>query len=157
MSCPFYWWNHDYACRKSGKDVNEDIYYKYCRNYNYDSCPIYKQELPSDSSCYLTTACIRARQLPDDCRELTTLRHFRDTYVKSLPDGEAVVRHYYAVAPKIVAAIQATPAAQAVFCAIYEQLILPCVEQIGRGEYAAAYERYKNATLALERRYLKAA
>ena len=34
MSCPFYWYNHHYACRKSGKDVNEDTYYKYCRNYD---------------------------------------------------------------------------------------------------------------------------
>ena len=45
MSCPFYWYNHHYACRKSGKDVNEDTYYKYCRNYDYDDCPIYKQRL----------------------------------------------------------------------------------------------------------------
>lgn len=28
MSCPFYWYNHHYACWKSGKDVNEDTYYK---------------------------------------------------------------------------------------------------------------------------------
>ena len=40
MSCPFYWYNHHYACRKSGKDVNEDTYWrKYCRNYDYDDCP----------------------------------------------------------------------------------------------------------------------
>lgn len=42
MSCPFYWYNRHYACRKSGKDVNEDTYDKYCRNYDYDDCPIYK-------------------------------------------------------------------------------------------------------------------
>ncbi len=29
MSCPYYWWNHNYACRKTNKDVNEDVYYKY--------------------------------------------------------------------------------------------------------------------------------
>ena len=39
MSCPYYWWNHNYACRKSKKDVDEDTYYKYCRNYDYDDCP----------------------------------------------------------------------------------------------------------------------
>lgn len=27
MSCPFYWYNHHYACRKTGQDVNEDTYY----------------------------------------------------------------------------------------------------------------------------------
>ena len=29
MSCPYYWWNNHYACRKSGKDVNEDAYSRY--------------------------------------------------------------------------------------------------------------------------------
>lgn len=154
LSCPYYWWNHDYACRKSGKDVNEDIYYKYCRNYDYDSCPIYKQELPSDRACYLTTACIQARQLSDDCHELTVLRRFRDTYIRSLPEGGEVVRHYYAVAPKIVAAILALPDSQVIFCQLYEQLVLPCVRLIEEGELAKAYERYKNTTLELERRYL---
>ena len=157
VSCPYYWWNHDYACRKSGKDVNEDVYYKYCRDYNYDSCPIYKQELPSDSACYLTTACIQARQLPDDCRELTVLPQFRDSYVRSLPEGEAVIGHYYAAAPKIVAAILALPDAQSIFRGIYEGLIVPCVRLIEGGDFAGAYERYKNMTLELERRYLSAA
>ena len=26
MSCPHYWWNNHYACRKSGKDVNDIVY-----------------------------------------------------------------------------------------------------------------------------------
>ena len=69
MSCPFYWYNHHYACRKSGKDVNEDTYYKYCRNYDYDDCPIYKGN--DSGGCFLTSACTEARGLPDDCRELT--------------------------------------------------------------------------------------
>ena len=38
MACPFYWYNHHYACMKSEKDVNEDIYRRYCRDYNYECC-----------------------------------------------------------------------------------------------------------------------
>ena len=76
MSCPFYWYNHHYACRKSGKDVNEDTYDKYCRNYDYDDCPIYKGN--DSGGCFLTSACTEARGLPDDCHELTVLRSFRD-------------------------------------------------------------------------------
>lgn len=34
MSCPYYWYDNHYACRKSGKDVNEDIYCKiFCENW----------------------------------------------------------------------------------------------------------------------------
>lgn len=40
MSCKFYWWNNHYACRKSGNDVDEDTYAKYCKNYDYEDCPI---------------------------------------------------------------------------------------------------------------------
>ena len=32
----------------------------------------------NDSGCFLTTACIRAKGLPDDCMELQTLRAYRD-------------------------------------------------------------------------------
>ena len=104
MSCPFYWYNHHYACRKSGKDVNEDTYDKYCRNYDYDDCPIYKGN--DSGGCFLTSACTEARGLPDDCHELTVLRSFRDGYLRSQPEGEAEIAEYYAVAPKIVDAIR---------------------------------------------------
>ena len=87
MSCPFYWYNHHYACRKTGQDVNEDTYYKYCRNYDYDDCPIYKGN--DSGGCFLTSACTEARGLPDDCHELTVLRSFRDGYLRSQPEGEA--------------------------------------------------------------------
>ena len=92
MSCPFYWYNHHYACRKTGQDVNEDTYYKYCRNYDYDDCPIYKGN--DSGGCFLTSACTEARGLPDDCHELTVLRAFRDGYLRSQPEGEAEIAEY---------------------------------------------------------------
>ena len=117
MSCPFYWYNHHYACRKTGQDVNEDTYYKYCRNYDYDDCPIYKGN--DSGGCFLTSACTEARGLPDDCHELTVLRAFRDGYLRSQPEGEAEIAEYYAVAPKIVDAIRSKADAMEAFDAIY--------------------------------------
>lgn len=32
----------------------------------------------NSSGCYLTSACVNAKGLPDDCEELTVLRNFRD-------------------------------------------------------------------------------
>ena len=58
MSCPFYkfesggWFGGEYYCIKQKKAVDSDIYYKYCRNYDYNDCPIYKHD-SSGSSCYL--------------------------------------------------------------------------------------------------------
>ena len=154
MSCTYYWWNNHYACRKSGKDVGEDIYYKYCRNYDYSDCPIYKGKLPSDNgNCYLSTACTAAKGLPDDCIELTTLRWFRDFYVMTTEQGRTEINHYYAVAPKIVSAIERNGNAKNQFATIYEELIVPCVKLIQDGRYEEAYERYKNYSFMLEDTY----
>jgi hypothetical protein len=63
----------------------------------------------SSGGCFLTTACVESAGLPDDCRELTVLRRFRDGYVAHLPDGAALIAEYYATAPHIVARIQRSP------------------------------------------------
>ena len=41
MSCPYYTWRSDFYCTKQHNYVNEDVYYKYCRNYDYSGCPVY--------------------------------------------------------------------------------------------------------------------
>lgn len=43
MDCPYYKYDHGYACVKSGNRVNEDVYCKYCRGYDYRDCPLYKR------------------------------------------------------------------------------------------------------------------
>ena len=152
MSCPFYWYNHHYACRKSGKDVNEDTYYKYCRNYDYDDCPIYKGN--DSGGCFLTSACTEARGMPDDCHELTVLRAFRDGYRRSQAEGEAEIAEYYAVAPRIVASIRSKADAVEAFDAIYRELVEPCVAMIERGENLEAHALYRSYVLRLKKRYI---
>ena len=65
------------------------------------SCANYK-----GSSCFLTTACVQYAGLPDDCKELTTMRNWRDGYFLSLPNGQAMYDEYYRLAPAIVEAIE---------------------------------------------------
>lgn len=161
MSCPYYHWDHGYACRRTGKNVNEDIYYKYCRcTLDYQDCPIYKGQSSSSSSssgCFLTSACVEAKGLPDDCHELTTLRRFRDEYMAAQPCGQCEINHYYHVAPAIVAQIKAQPDALAVFERIYTELVLPCVALIEAGDNEAAHARYRDYVLQLEKQYIAAA
>ena len=152
MSCPYYWYNNHYACRKSEKDVNEDIYYKYCRNYDYGDCPIYKGQ--DSTGCFLTSACVEAKGLPDDCHELSILRSFRDGYLSSLPGGREEVAEYYFIAPQIVAAIKDRANAPAIFNSIYEKLVCPCVEMIERGENENAHKLYRDSVRQLQTQYL---
>ncbi|MBV8519177.1 MAG: DUF4157 domain-containing protein [Acidobacteria bacterium] len=103
----------------------------------------------SKSGCFLTTACVAWRGLPDDCHELTTLRAFRDSYVRALPEGEVLIAHYYAVAPRIVAAIDASPRREAILESI-DRVIRFCVDAIARGEFAHALAAYREMVLALD-------
>lgn len=153
MSCPYYWYNYNsYACRKSGKDTNSDIYYKYCQGYDYGDCPIYKGN--DTSGCFLTSACVEAKGLTDDCHELTVLRQFRDGYLKAQPCGQCEINEYYHIAPVIVERIKALPNANEILEQIYIELVRPCVELIEKGNNESAHDSYRRYVLSLTQRYL---
>lgn len=160
MSCPFYkfqsaLFSDSYYCIKQEKSVSTDIYYKYCRNYDYDDCPIYKHE-SSSGGCFLTSACTEARGLPDDCYELTTLRAFRDEYMAKQNCGNCEIAHYYQVAPAIVAKINAGDCPKMVFERIYNELVMPCISMIEKSDLEGAHYLYRNYVLLLEKEYLTA-
>lgn len=158
MSCPFYkfesggWFGGDYYCVKQEKAVDSDTYYKYCRNYDYDSCPIYKHQ-SSSSGCFLTSACVSAKGLPDDCYELQVLRNYRDNWLSKAEGGLAAISYYYIVAPKIVAAIDKLDECNEIYDMIYDKMIRPCVEFIEQKKYLEAFELYRSFTLQLGKQY----
>lgn len=153
MSCPYYTWRSDFYCTKKQGYVNEDVYYKHCRNYDYDYCPIYKGSDSSSGGCYLTSACVEAKGLPDDCMELTTLRRFRDTWLANQPGGKEEIQHYYQVAPAIVTNIQSQEDASTIFQWIYENMVVPCVESIQAGQMESAWQKYRDLTNQLKLQY----
>ena len=152
MSCPYYWWNNHYACRKSEKDVSEDIYYKFCRNYDYSDCPIYKGG--NSSGCFLTSACTEARGLQDDCHELTVLRSFRNGYMRTLDGGKAEINEYYNIAPVIVKKIRNKDDSEKIFDRIYTELVLPCVNLVDAGMNKEAHELYHEYVEKLKSEYI---
>ena len=107
----------------------------------------------SDDGCFLTTACVSAKQLPDDCDELQTLRAYRDGYLKSRENGPEDIAEYYSCAPGIVKNINALPEADQIWTKLYESLVLPCVAFIKAGENEKAYRLYKETTLSLKEEY----
>lgn len=153
MSCSYYTFRQgDYYCTKKGDYVNEDVYYQYCRNYDYDDCPIYKGN-SSSSGCFLTSACISAKGLPDDCYEPQVLRNYRDNWLSKAEGGLAAISHYYIVAPKIVAAIDKLAERNEIYEMIYNKMINPCVEFIEEKKYQDAFELYRGMTLQLADEY----
>ena len=103
----------------------------------------------SDPGCFLTSACVQARGLPDDCEELTVLRRYRDGYLRHRPGGEDEIRQYYAIAPRIVEAVNAKENAAEIWNRVYEEMVLPCVRMIQSGTMEDAFGLYKAYTLQL--------
>jgi len=108
------------------------------------------------SCCFLTTACVEAKGLPDDCRELETLRAFRDAYVAALPDGGALIGEYYRIAPAIVSAMRAHPEAPRLFRELYESLVARCVALIDEGRAEEAMANYRAHVEQLKETWLGA-
>jgi hypothetical protein len=88
------------------------------------------------SGCFLTSAACTHRGLPDTCHELQTLRNFRDTYLTQSTEGQALIDHYYEVAPDIAA--RATPTDLEY---VWKTIAL-CVRQITDGQRAEARDAY---------------
>lgn len=163
--CEYYYydsWNRCYSCnvrKANGQDpeIDSDQVHKFCWTYDHDECPLYKVRNNSSSSggCYLTTACVIAKGLPDDCDELTTLRFFRESFVKNMPCGESDLAHYNLVAPMIIKKIEQAENSKMIFEKIYSELVLPCVELIKNRRLESAFDFYKTYSLKLEEKYLK--
>ncbi len=157
MSCDFYvyknnTWFGNY-CMKKDDEISSDTYYKYCRNYDYKDCPIYKLE--DSSGCYLTSACVFAKGLKDDCYELTILRQFRDQWLAKTSKGQNLIKQYYEIAPRVVSAINEREDKFIIYQKIYDQMVLPCIKFIENKKYEEALGLYQNWTLKLEENYTK--
>lgn len=114
-----------------------------------------KEDSDDKSSCFLTTACIRAKNLPNNCYELNLLRGFRDKYVMFLPDGPELVREYYDMAPRIVDEIEKEDERDRVYESLFNNLVKKTINSIERGRFEEALRIYKEKVEELKCEYLK--
>ena len=130
-------------------DPNSRSGYKwYCTYYGRYEDPDRVQECShfvnqdSGGGCFLTSACCEYMGLADDCKELTTLRNFRDNHLKKTQDGAALVARYYEIAPGIVEKINAHSEKDKIYKDIYTEVCRICT-MIDAQEYNAAIEAYR--------------
>jgi len=103
----------------------------------------------SGDGCFLTSACIKARNLPDDCEELTIMREFRNTYLNETETGKALIKEYYEIAPGIVEKINKQPDANSIYEHIYED-VLSCIKKIKNNQYEDAVSIYRSMVLRVD-------
>ena len=108
-----------------------------------------KPDKKSDAGCFLTSACVEARGLPDDCEELTILRNYGDTYLRNMSGGDEEVLQYYRIAPTIFEHIKARNDSAEIWGKVYREMVLPCVEMIKAEKMAEAFMLYKSYTIQL--------
>jgi len=111
-------------------------------------------ELGIGGPCYITTACVKAENLPDDCEVLQTLRDFRDNHLRNLPNGSRLIQAYYDTAPQIVAAIERKPNSNDLFKRLFDTEIVPTVEMVRQGDYAQALKKYAAMVVGLRQEHL---
>lgn len=128
----------------------------YCgemQKYVNENDPACSRFVDGNNYCYLTTACVEYRGLPDDCYELSTLRAFRDNYVKKLEGGEALVKKYYETAPAIVSKINESEQKDEIYVQIYDY-ITKCIEKIENKDFSTALELYTDMVEKFSKKFL---
>lgn len=106
--------------------------------------------------CFLTTACVRSKNLPDNCDELETLRAFRDSFMMFTTQGRSEVKAYYKIAPALVEAINSLPDADEIWNSLFDRVIVPAVDLIKHNKLDDAYKLYKNCVLQLQTHFISA-
>ncbi len=107
-----------------------------------------------DRICYITTAVCRSLSKPDDCYELTLLRKYRDGYLLESPEGEALVREYYNIAPTIVKRIDKCRNADQIYQNICQDYLKPCIRLIEEQRLEECGEVYSRMVRRLGTEYL---
>lgn len=118
-----------------------------------NNCPGFKmKDDSSGGGCFPTSACVKYLGKADDCTELTTLRAFRDNYMKTNSCGKALVEEYYRVAPQIVSEIDSSDDSGKTYDYIYS-VISRCVALIGCGKNSEAQNEYVKMVNTLKVEY----
>ena len=151
--CRWYYYDNGYSCaikreQEVLSSIDSDTVYRYCWGYHYEDCPRYKAK-QSSGGCFLTSACVKTKGLPDDCYELTTLRRFRDEYMANQECGKCEIAHYYNVAPKIVEIINGCDNSNDIFEKIYNELVLPCIKMIEDANLVGAHNHIRTLRFAI--------
>lgn len=104
--------------------------------------------------CYITTAVCSSMNLPDDCHELQTIRHFRDNWLLFQNDGIKIISRYYETAPKIVESINKLTSASEIYLEIWKGYLEPFYQKINEVSNDEALQIYLKMVNNLEQEYL---
>lgn len=107
------------------------------------SSGIFNDDIPLLGGCFLTTACVEAMGLPDNCWALELARKFRDVYMAQNLERAKEIQEYYEVAPKIVKEVDKISNAKSMWKKFFWTDIVPFVDAVEQGNMDIAHNRYR--------------
>lgn len=149
--------NYNFAKELFGKQVEIEIHDKchaVIRNEKMDLKINLGFEKTSESQCFLTSACVFHKNLPDNCYELTTLRALRENVMKPHPEYQKLISEYNIIAPQMLVKINKASNKNEILDHIYSHLVLPSVSLIESGKNEEAIEYYGNFVNEMKYLYL---
>lgn len=105
-----------------------------------------------DLECFLSTACIQHKGLPDTCKELQLLRNFRDHYMRKSVRGNELVMEYYTLGPSLVKSIERDAKKTSIYRYIFECIEKACTKIVNE-EKEAAQKIYTKMVNRLSKKY----
>ena len=152
MSCEYYefqsnLFSGDYWCKKKNCRVSDDNYYRYCRDYNYSECSIYKAK--ESSVCFITTIACQILGINDDNPLLNNLRNFRNNILQKNLTYYNILKEYDTIGPLIADCIINDKDKETLAQNIYQKALIPINNLILNNEYDTAIEKYYILTLLL--------
>lgn len=156
MSCTYYEFKGgfiggDYWCRKKDCRVDDGTYYRYCRGYNYDECPIYQHQ--ESSGCFITTVACQILGEEDNSSVLNDFRKFRENILQKNTKYYDILKEYDVIGPKIANALFHDKDREEMAKGLYQNAILPVHRFILEENYDKAVETYYVMTLMLVNYY----
>ena len=106
------------------------------------------------SACILSSACITARGLPDDCDELTILRKFREDYLEGTARGNSILQEYQNISGQILQWIDRSDDRLVLYNDLYRRLVRGTVDLLCLGQIEAAINHYRVIVREYQRRAL---
>lgn len=155
MSCSYYSFKGgifgDYWCNKTDKRVDSETYRRYCRDYNYSDCSVYKQS--SSSGCYLTTMVCNVLKKEDNDFVLDIMRKFRDNYLQKNPKYYDLLKAYDNIGPMIANNIYNDKDKKNLSQKLYDNVLLDISVDIINKNYLDAVKKYQKMTTFLTAYY----
>lgn len=110
------------------------------------------RQMDEGGNCFLTSACVEFFKLSDNCYQLTTLRHFRDSILIKSKKGKSIIAEYNQIAPLIVSHLWRDKAKENIFNYLFTEINITC-KSLEKRNYKKAIEIYKRAVTLLALRY----